>query len=239
MVKIVTAPLNINDMDDDLESNSTYIFDYNKSSLKGLDFYNYICNIGINADITSIKNTDYKIKKLLLEKYMSEKRFLHFSSFNFTILNIINLYRKNPIRYNNSIFSNNEEKLFLNEHNSLISKWKEFYDSIFYLILFLAACPNINNKKEYIKERFKGAKINNNKDLSVNMVSLLIDDDFYNYYDFGIDDSSVYYYPYYFENNLYDEKDITMFIINSNNYYYTIINKLIYDKNFRDFLESK
>lgn len=240
MSKIVTAPLNINEMDNDLESNNTYIFDYKNSSIKGIKFYEYIANSGIKSDILFHSSISYNDKKLLLEKYMSEKRFLHFLSFNITIFNIINLYRQINIRNDKSIFSIKEEKQFLNEHYNLISEWKKFYDSLFYYILFSATLSeNCINPKEEIKKRFEGAKINNNENLSVNMISLLIDYYFFNYYDYGIDDSSIYYYPYYFENNLYDEKYIIDYIINSNNYYYNIINKIIHYKEFRDFLESK
>lgn len=240
MTKIVTAPLNINDMDDDLESNNTYIFDYKNSSIKGSKFYEYITNTGIKSDILFHSSISYNDKKLLLEKYMLDKRFLHFLSFNVTIFNILNLYRNINIRNDNSIFSKEEEKQFLNEHINLISEWKKFYDSLFYYILFTATLSeNCNNSIEEIKNRFKGAEINNIESLSVNMVSLLMDYYFYNYYDFGIDDSSIYYYPYYFENNLYDEKYIIDYIINSNNYYYTIINRIVHYKKFRDFLESK
>ena len=61
--KIVTAPLHINDMDNNLESQTTYIFNYEKSSLKNDDFLNYIENCGVISDvyISTNVNTDEKI----------------------------------------------------------------------------------------------------------------------------------------------------------------------------------
>lgn len=240
MSKIVTAPLNINDMDEDLESKTIYIFDYEKSSIKGNHFYEYICCTGINADIYFNENVSYNDKKMLLERYMNDKRFLHFLSFNATIFNIINLYRNVKKRNKLSFFSEEEEKLFLDEHFDLISKWKAFYDSLFYYILFLATLPkNCSDIKEQIKERFKGCEINNTRELSVNMISLLIDDYYFEYYDEGINELLVNYYPYYFENNLYDEKNIIIYLMNPNNYYLKIINDIVYNDSFKKFLETK
>lgn len=67
MSKFVTAPLSINDMDTDLESKTVYIFDYDKSSLKKEDFYNYISNIGVLADMYFQKKHLMKILKLFLK----------------------------------------------------------------------------------------------------------------------------------------------------------------------------
>jgi len=240
MSKIVTAPLNINDMDNELESKTVYIFDYKNSQFKGIQFYDYISNTGIISDIYFSEDISYKDKKLLLEKYMNDNHFLHFLSFNSAIFNILCLYKNVKLRVQTSCLTEKEEKLFLEEQIKLISKWKAFYDSLFYYILCLASLPeNCSNKKEQIKKRFEGAPINNTMDLSVNMISLLIDDYFYEYYDSGINESLVNYYPYYFENNLYDENSIIVHLINPNNYYLDIINKSIHNEKFQKFLISK
>lgn len=237
MSKIVTAPLNIDEMDIELESNTVYIFDYSKSLYKRFQFYDYISNIGIIADIYFDENVEYIDKKLLLEKYMNDNHFLHFLSFNSAIFNVLCLYKKVDLRIETSCLTKEEEKLFLKENIELISKWKAFYDSLFYYILCLATLPeNCSNKKEQIKKRFEGAPINNSMDLSVNMVSLLIDDYYYEYYDSGINESLINYYPYYFENNLYDENSIIIYITNPSNYYLDIINKSLHNKEFQKFL---
>lgn len=239
MVKFVSAPLNIKDMNNDLESNELYVFDYNKSEYKGIQFYEYLSNL-TNVDIISSNTTSYNDKKMLLERYMNDNRFLHFKSFNSTIFNIINLYKKVDKRNELSIFTEKEEKKFLKEHKELISSWKAFYDSLFYYILFLATLPeDCSNKIEQIKKRFEGCSINNTKELSVNMVSLLADEYYYEYYDSGIDDSLINYYPYYFENNLYDEKNIITYIINPYNYYLKILSDMVHDNRFESFLKFK
>ena len=71
------------------------------------------------------------------------------------------------------------------------------------------------------------------------MVSLLIDDYYYEYYDDGINELLVNYYPYYFENYLYDEKNIIPYLMNPNNYYLKIINDIVHKKEFEKFLETK
>lgn len=237
MFKIVSAPLNIKDMNDDLESNELYVFDYDKSEYKGIQFYEYLSNL-TNVDIIFSNTTSYNDKKMLLERYMNDNRFLHFKSFNITIFNIINLYKNIDKRLELSIFSKNEEEKFLDEHKSLISEWIKFYDSLFFYILFLATLPkDCSNKKEQIKKRFEGCTINNTIELSVNMVSLLMDEYYYEYYDSGINESLVNYYPYYFENNLYDEKDIITYIISPYNYYLKILSDMVYDKRFETFMK--
>ena len=54
--KIVSAPLSISDMDSDLESQTIYIFDYEKSELKGIEFLEYIKNCGLLADVYFSEN---------------------------------------------------------------------------------------------------------------------------------------------------------------------------------------
>ena len=49
--KIVSAPLSINDMDNDLISKTIYIFDYTNSKIKNNAFLDYICNTGIISDV--------------------------------------------------------------------------------------------------------------------------------------------------------------------------------------------
>ena len=51
--KLVTAPILNSDMDDDLESKTIYIFDYDKSQKfdKTTNFLDYINNLGLLSDI--------------------------------------------------------------------------------------------------------------------------------------------------------------------------------------------
>ena len=68
--KLVNAPLNINDMDEDLESKTVYVFDYSKSSLQGLDFLNYIKNTSVVSDIFISADVPTFTRNTLLESYM-------------------------------------------------------------------------------------------------------------------------------------------------------------------------
>ena len=90
-----------------------------------------------------------------------------------------------------------------------------------------------------IKERFNGIEVNNSREISPIIVSLLLDDNFYSYYDSGIDEKLINYYPYYFENYLYDEKNIIPYLMGENNYYLNIINKLIYNDDFKNFIKNQ
>ena len=242
MSKFVTAPLSINDMDTDLESKIVYIFDYEKSSYKKEEFYNYVSNIGVIADIYFTKETPFDDIELILEKYMNDKRFLHFSSLNIIIFNCL-LYLKGCKRIPSSSLScltEEQEKEFLNNHLDLFNDWKKFYDSLFLYILCLATLPeNCSEKTKLIKERFEGIEVNNTRDISPIIVSLLLDDYFYSYYDSGIDESLINYYPYYFENYLYDEKNIIPYLMGENNYYLKIINDSLYNEEFQKFIKNQ
>lgn len=239
MSKFVTAPLSINDMDTDLESKTVYIFDYDNSSLKKEDFYNYISNIGVLADMYFSEETPYEDIKIILEKYMNDKRFLHFTSLNTIIFNCL-FHLKNIPTIKKSCLTKEQEKDFLINHLHLFNDWKQFYDSLFMYILCLATLPeNCSTKSEMIKERFNGIEVNNSREISPIIVSLLLDDNFYSYYDSGIDEKLINYYPYYFENYLYDEKNIIPYLMGENNYYLNIINKLIYNDDFKNFIKNQ
>ena len=144
MSKFVTAPLSINDMDTDLESKTVYIFDYDKSSLKKEDFYNYISNIGVLADMYFSEETPYEDIKIILEKYMNDKRFLHFTSLNTIIFNCL-FHLKNIPTIKKSCLTKEQEKDFLINHLHLFNDWKQFYDSLFMYFML----SNITRKLFY------------------------------------------------------------------------------------------
>ena len=96
--KLVNAPLNINDMDEDLESKTVYVFNYSKSSLQGLDFLNYIKNTSVVSDIFISADVPTFTKNTLLESYMKSSTFYHITSFNLTILNMIYIIKKSKKR---------------------------------------------------------------------------------------------------------------------------------------------
>lgn len=235
--KIVTAPLHINDMDDNLESQTTYIFNYEKSSLKNDDFLNYIENCGVISDvyISTNVNTDEKI--LLLLSYMNSKRFYHLMSFNATILNII--YQRNNIHkfIKYGFLNSSEITYFLKKYSTIIDDWISVYNSLFIYMLNMLQLSkeNITNIFE-IKKKYNELNFNNRKDLSVNIFSLLQDPFFYDYYTIKENKYNNYYYTYYFDNLLYDEKSVPLLLLNKDNFILKILYDSLYNENFKKYL---
>lgn len=219
--KIVTAPIHNSDMDTDLESKIIYVFDYDNSQKfdKVTDFLDYINNVGLISDVY-FNNTEENIRAELLLYYMQSKVFNHILSFNIAIMNCIYKLKKVNLRLKGSALSDQMEYNFLNKNKDLLNKWKCFFDSYFiYMVTFAT-----NNDKP-IKNRYSEDKICNDNDLSPNIVSIFLDDFFYDYFKTGIDENSIKYWKYYYENKLYDNKPFNTIMCNDANF---IIKILIY-----------
>lgn len=237
--KLVNAPLNINDMDEDLESKTVYVFDYSKSSLQGLDFLNYIKNTSVVSDIFISADVPTFTKNTLLESYMKSSTFYHITSFNLTILNMIYIIKKSKKRITCTFFSEEESNQFINTYSDLLNEWINVYDSLFAYMLILSSMNKndiFNNDK--IRSFYDADKINNNSSLSPNVMSLLLDDVFYYYYEDGINRSNVSYYKKYFEEKLYDNKSLQMILLNDANFIFKILYDMVHNDEFSKYLEN-
>lgn len=237
--KLVNAPLNINDMDEDLESKTVYVFDYSKSSLQGLDFLNYIKNTSVVSDIFISADVPTFTKNTLLESYMKSPTFYHITSFNLTILNMIYIIKKSKKRITCTFFSEEESNQFINIHSDLLNEWINVYDSLFAYMLILSSMDKndiFNNDK--IRSFYDADKMNNNSSLSPNVMSLLLDDVFYYYYEDGINRSNVSYYKKYFEEKLYDNKSLQMILLNDANFIFKILYDMVHNDEFSKYLEN-
>lgn len=232
--KIVKIPLLNSDMDMDLESKTIYVFDYDNSekSENITDFLDYINNMGIIADVL-FKDTSYDIRQKLITYYMTSSHFNHILSFNIAILNCIYKLKKTSIRLKGSALTNDMEECFVKENEELLNKWIEFIDSYFiYMIMFST------NKNEDIKNRYPKDKITSDNSLSSNIVSLFLDDFFYDYYKTGIDEQSVKYWKYYYDNKLYDNKPFNIIMLNDANFIIRILHNTATDEKWQNYLEE-
>ena len=232
--KIVKIPLLNSDMDMDLESKTIYVFDYDNSEQYDIhtDFLDYINNMGIIADVL-FKNTDYEIRKELLEYYMNSSYYNHILSFNIAIMNCIYKVKKQPIRLKGSALTNDMEELFSKENKDLLIKWIDFIDSyLIYMIMFST------NKEDNIKNRYPKEMITMDNTLSPNIVSLFLDDFLYNYFQTGINEDSVKYWKYYYENKLYDNKPFNMIMLNDANFIIRILHNTANDERWKNYLDK-
>lgn len=229
LFKQVTAPLTINDMDDDLESKSIYLFDYDKSKLKGIDLLNYIEHLGLVADI-KFEKTPKEEKFQLLKAYMDSNYFHHFTSFNVAIMNCIYRLKDYPYRHNHSCLTLNEESEFAKNNSELLSKWICFFDSYFIYMLLVAS-----NTDQIIKERYSKDMITT-ETLGSTVVSLLLDDFFYEYFKSHIDENNIKYWKTMYDNKLYDNKSFNFIMLNPSNWVFKILHDTATNKDWNEYL---
>lgn len=238
-VKLVSAPLSINDMDEDLESKTVYVFDYEKSSLKGLDFLNYIKNVSVIADIFMPQTTDYLTKSTLLLSYMKSQKFYHITSFNYTILQILYKMKNSDMNTKYSLLTENEIELFIKENNIFLQEFIKIFDSIFAYMMMLATLEksdffNISR----IKSRYDDKQIITSSYVYPNMMSLLLDDFFYDYYKDGVDINNINYYSSYFDNNLYDNKSFQLILLNDANFVFKTLFDMVHNPKFNNYINQ-
>ena len=233
--KIVTAPLLVNHMDTDLESKTVYVFDYDNSQSfdKPSMFLDYINNVGVLSDIL-FTQTDKSIRFEILSHYMNSKHFNHILSLNIAIMNCIYKTKGTNIRLKGSALTHDMEVEFAKNNQELLQKWIEFFDSyLVYMIMFSTT------KSQPIKTRYTEDKITNDSSLSPNIVSLFLDDFFYDYFKTGIDDNNVKYWRYYYNNKLYDNKPFDVIMLNDANFIIRILHNTASDNRWENYLKER
>lgn len=233
--KLVKAPLLNSDMDTDLESATVYIFDYDNSIKYDIctDFLDYINNLGVISDVY-FNTTSEDVRFKLLNYYMTNTHFNHILSFNIAIMNCIYKLKNIKLRLKGSALTDSMESLFTQNNKELLTKWIEFFDSyLMYMIIF-----STNGEKD-IKNRYNKNKITLDNSLSPNIVSLFLDDFFYDYYKSGINENSIKYWKYYYENKLYDNKPFNAIMLNDANFFIKILLSSSKDNRWKNYLEKQ
>lgn len=207
--KTVSAPLSINDLDNDILSPKTYIISYESSSIKGIDLIKYINDLGIRADIQFTENTPLDDLYKMLEYYITSPYFNHLKSLNTIIMNCI-YYLKGFKMILPMVFKDNVIKAFADNHQGLFKKWISFYDSYYmYMVMYIITSGND------IISKYQN-RVTNDSSLSPNVVSLLLDDYFYDYFKTSVSNDNIQYWTYYYETK-YDSKTFNEIMLNHNN----------------------
>ena len=170
---------------------------------------------------------------------MNSATFYHIASLNLTILNLIYIFKNSSKRTFYSIFTEEESLRFIESHNDILNEWIKIYDSLFAFMLILSTMDKndvLNIHK--IRSRYDDSKMNKINNISPNVMSLLLDDAFYYYYQDGIDRNNVFYYPKYFEENLYDNKPLQAILFNDANFIIKILFDLVHSEQFNDFVKN-
>lgn len=232
---IVSAPLKVTDLNtNDIEN--IYIFDYNKSfgqhTNKPQKLLSYIESLGCMSDLL-IDNVQYKEKEELILEYFSSKTFYNLYSLTSSLISI--LFFTKGLEYNGrSIFTKNEIELFIDTNKQFVDKLIEFYDSLFIIMLLYSCNPTDDIKN--IKSKFPLDRINK-EELSPNVCNLLLNKEFYNYYDRHVN-KSVYYYEFLFDRHLYKGKSFIHILRNEEN---TLLKLLIdmHNPKFKEYVIKK
>lgn len=234
---LVTAPLTIN-CADVLDTNTIYIFDYENSfndvSDKPQKFINYLESLGGMFDVFISPTIDYEEKEQLLISYFDSGSFMNVYTLVETMIHCLFTKKNIPYSGNRTIFSNAECMKFISINKQLIEEMIQFYDSLFVIMLLYSGKMNKDIKS--LRVQFSKEQINN-KELSPNICTLLLDSYFYEYYSSHIGDK-IQYYEFLFENNLYKGMSFIDILTNKNNTLLPVLIDLNNPK-FLEFLQQK
>ena len=233
---LVTAPLTIQNADK-LDTNTIYIFDYENSFKdsedKPKDFISYIEMIGGMVDIFVAPQTDYFIKEKLLLNYINSGSFYNVYTLVSSLIQVMFVKKDIDMELKHSFFNKEEAQKFIDRNYILIKKLETFYNSLFLLMILFAG--DLNQSIKHIKKKFPTDKFCDDE-FGPNVCSVLIDKDFYKYYDKHIG-NNVYYYTFMYDNNLYRGKSILDILNNQNNDIIPVLVDLN-NKKFQEFISA-
>lgn len=227
---LVTAPLNITNAND-VDVNSIFIFDYENSfkdeNNKPDKLITYLEHLGSMMDIFVSPNIKYEEKEQLILKYFNSGSFFNVYTLTQTLIHILFTFKEIEYKGNKSILTDSECIKFIKKNEDFLNIITELYDSLFIIMLYYSSdmnkdIKNIRNK--FSEERF------NNEELSPNLLNVLLDKEFYNYYDKHIG-KKINYYTFLFDNLLYKNMSFMDVLTNTNN----ILLPLLIDLNNKDF----
>lgn len=211
---IVSAPLKVNELNaNDIEN--IYIFDYSKSfngcENKPQRFMNYIETLGCMCDVI-IDSASYEDKESIILEYFNSGTFYNIYTLTSTMISIL-LYKKNISYSGISIFNENETKVFIDKNKNFVNKLIEIFDSLFLIMLLYSYNPC--NNMDTIKNKYPSDKIDK-KEYSPNICNLLLNKEFYIYYDEHISED-VKYYEFLFDKTLYRGKTFINILTSTEN----------------------
>lgn len=234
---LVSAPLTI-DCADILDTNNIYIFNY-KDSFVDKDnkeelFISYLESFGGMFDVLIDENVTYIEKEKLITEYFYSGSFMNIFTFVETMRHILFRYKNINYNGNRSILSDIECDRYIKNNKDLVDTLINFYDSLFIIMLLYSSKPS--NDIKTIKNKFSSDRITT-EELSPNICNLLLNKDFYGYYDKHIG-NDLKYYSFMFENNLYKGRSFINILTNSNNTLLPILLDMN-DKWFMEFIEQQ
>ena len=229
---LVTAPLTLAQADK-LDTDTIYVFDY-ENSFKGEDnkpdkMITYLESFGGMFDLMIDRKISYTEREELVLRYYHSGSFFNVYTLTQTMIHI--MYVKKGIQYfgSRSIFTDDECQAFIERNKTFIKETVQLYDSLFLVMLIYSAKPTKEIKDIKVKYSDDGIIAD---ELSPNLLSVLLDESFYKYYEKYVS-NDLYYYSFLFDNRLYKSMTFLDVLTNSNN---TLLPVMI-DLNHKDFQE--
>jgi len=194
-----TAPIAIDDLKHYFENKETsYLIDYEKSTLRGEKLLVYLSNLEIPCDI---KFNSIELFDELLKDYLKTNVIVKIPSLEQGTIDLLLQYNKIDPPVDNDIIEEVEEDLKV---------WSSKLKS---LTLYNMYTLNVEGAKEWIKEF---PEDNTSSTEGINFVSLLDNFDVYRIFE-KIDQSELKYYSEYFEKYMFKGKNLFSFWANENN----------------------
>ena len=229
---LVTAPLTMAQADK-LDTDTIYVFDYDNSfkneSERPDKMITYLESFGGMFDIIVQKDIPYQEREELFLRYFHSGSFFNVYTLSQTMVHMVYVYKNIKYFGNRSIFSDDECKTFIERNKTFMEEVIQLYDSLFLVMLIYSAKPTKEIKD--IKMKYSDDGIINDE-LSPNLLSVMLDETFYKYYEKYLGDK-LCYYSFLFDNKLYKSMGFLDILTNTNN---TLLPVMI-DLNNKDFQE--
>lgn len=229
---IVTAPLTMAQADK-LDTDTIYVFDYENSFKEENErpdkMITYLESFGGMFDLLVQRDIPYQEREELFLRYFHSGSFFNVYTLSQTMVHIVYVYKNIQYFGNRSLFSDDECKTFIERNKAFIKEVIQLYDSLFLVMLIYSAKPTKEIKDIKVKYSDDGII---DDELSPNLLSVMLDESFYKYYEKYIS-QDLYYYSFLFDNNLYKSMSFIDILTNTNN---TLLPVMI-DLNNKDFQE--
>lgn len=225
--KEVTIPFDINQMEMLGETDpNIYLISYEKSSLKGVEFIDYIINSSKICDICDYNNIDTKTKIQMMYRLINQQELVFLPSmmrsFILTLLSIKNIETTSE-EQKNSFLTQDEIEVFKEYFKDKFDDYIKFFDSLFVFMLTVASImvskPKQDISYDDLAIKYAGVDVIDDRDIiTANVCSVFFEPLFYRYYEKPINENGIYFYRQQFAEKMFREKNILSVLINDANY---------------------
>ena len=176
----------------------SFLIDYKECELKGEKLLTYLSNLDLPCDL---KNVDYD----LVKDYFNSTSIVKCRELEEWAIDILHVYKN----IDTQLYHGPHSK-FISENLEIVEKWVKKLDSLSLFNMYIVEDPKF---KEYVE----GHPKDETNDLEgVNIISILGNTRFFEYYG-KVDEKNLTYYPKYFKEYMFRGKNLYEYWANENN----------------------